>query len=322
MANVEDIYQDFNKDFSKQHDSLAGASVQELVELSKQYQQTYAHKYGLDAEVRQIDPDVVTELLNLAENQKIQIFMRHGEQEKSPTVKEELDPGKQKILMMQKSENMDNPITASSAIESISTIMVMKYLADNSDAFLVETSANMRARLPAEATAKLLLTKAGNNELWDCINYPDSSVDELLPKLSGGNLPWPSSPEDKDAISLVNEIAGAETYESIHAGIDAALKRDDANRVIVTHTQQIAEACGENIRLQNYGFFVAGKGLSKVYENGIYSATAPKLKYEYQAQAAALAAAPKPLVIAKAAAPAEESAQPSSQENTNKKRFG
>ena len=102
-----------------------------------------------DTEIKLLDADHINELEQIA-IKGCQMVMRHGGQDSGETLNNMKDAVAKKIIQMQPEHNTADPITALSALEFVSSMIICKWLQiKHFIDFSIHTSANMRASQPA-----------------------------------------------------------------------------------------------------------------------------------------------------------------------------
>lgn len=259
----------------KEFSNLAELSVDDLCESITLWQQAIVDKFKLSAEVRLIDPDVIDTLLDLSTQDDIALTMRHGEQLLGDDVAKLENAALKKIMMMRHEHNVKDPITVQSAIEFLGTMSCFAYIcAQTNKRFHIETSANQRALIPANAISETLNVACNQNEIWDCIDYPSEDIitdDELLKLLPTGSVPWKKN--------IFDQVSLERSYEAIQGEVTEFHQKQDrpANTMtlVITHTQQINATAECNDlpveRLGYYGFTLSGeKTTPALFRQGIY----------------------------------------------------
>jgi hypothetical protein len=251
--------------FSSQNPNLKQLTSVQVATLANQWGKETAQKLQTTDVVREIDPAVVESLLPLSGN--VQVFMRHGEQQKSDRVKA-LPPEEQKLEMTRLPDNLVNSLTKGSVAEWMESMIVWDYLKQKSGSLAVESSKNERARLPAATLAFALKTKLQLSEVLNCVNYPGEeqiSPRELLKMLPDGTLPW-----DQNKVDCV---IGQGTYDRITQEMQDLLTCK-TRTIYITHTQQINAVSSlldlPVTRLGNFGFVVVIEGKGKLFSDGFY----------------------------------------------------
>lgn len=247
-------------------------TLQQFVDQVEAEQCAIAEKFGLEnIKVRQLNPDTIQQLLNLLQREQGgRFFFRHGDQDPGLAMSC-LNPAEKKIAMMQAQHNMEDPITEASAVEFLATLWTIAYLKiKNNYQITVNSSANLRAKQPAEAIAKGCCTEVKFDEQLTCINYPDLPYQKLLEKLNNkdGNLPWKEQ--------IVDEIIGEGVYQQITKAMQAErTKPTPINEINLnfTHTQQIQVLLQTDLRLSYYGFVFCLRESNQLFrfDDGLYS---------------------------------------------------
>ena len=253
---------------------LDALPIEEFIRFAERFQLEIVQLFGLtDIKVRRLDPVMIETLLETVTRGKGgQFAFRHGEQDPGPVVAA-YDEAYKKIVMMQAEHNESDPITHASAIEFIGTLLTIAYLQQKTKyTVTVESSANLRARQPAETLVRTLETSFALPSALACINYPEDDLLDCAQLDAKGNLEW--NPTKVDA------VVGAGSFEKITTSVREILAEPIGGpviKVIMTHTQQLdvfyADASGKPAtgRLSNYGFILrTPEGVLRC-ENGFYS---------------------------------------------------
>lgn len=259
--------------FISQHPSLAKFTSDEITNIANQWGRELAKTLLASGGIREIDPTIVHSLLTLLQESNVQIFMRHGEQQKTPRI-QNLPIREQKIEMMRLPDNIENSLTEASIAEWMEGLIIWEYLKQKTGRYVIlESSKNQRAIIPASALAYVLKAPLHINEMLTCINYPSShelSNIELLTHLPDGTVPWE---EHK-----VNAIIGPGTYEHITQNMKHLIvssKRSHTIFIAITHTQQtnaIATLLDMPImRLGNFGFILLTDRNKAIFPEGFYN---------------------------------------------------
>lgn len=258
--------------FSSLHPSLTKFTPEEIATLANQWGEKVAKSLSVSEPIRGVDATVVETLLTLLQEDNPQIFMRHGEQQKTELT-QRLPAIEQKIQMMRLPDNLEDSLTKASIAEWMEGMIVWDYLKQKTEcSFLLETSKNRRAEFPASTLAYVLNTTAHINDNLNCVNYPSSdeiSNIELLKHLPDGTLPW-----EKQKVDL---IIGLGAYEHITQEMKMLLNAPrDPNVVFIaiTHTQQTNAVATLSdlpiIRLGNFGFMLFTEEHKEIFPNGFY----------------------------------------------------
>lgn len=219
------------------NDKLSEMSIQEFILFVTECQQEMVQACQLPlARVHQLDEARVAQFLKIVqEEQGGQFIFRHGEQDfKQDDPRMTLSEKRRKIEMMRSRHNKADPITLSSAIDFIGTLLIMVYLKGKTGYTVqAESSSNYRAAQPMQALAKCLGCSFALLEKWDCINYLDEEFDynKLDEK---GNVKWVKGD--------VNAVVGADVFDPINAAMLVVKEAPIHQKEIVvamTHTQQL-----------------------------------------------------------------------------------
>jgi len=260
------------KAFLGGHPSLADRSPGEIAELANQRGKSLASTLAVTEAIREIDADAVEKSLALLSEEEPKVFMRHGEQEQTARVKQ-LAPELQKIEMMRLADNSKNSLTKASTAEWIESMIVWEYFRQKTGRrFVVESSENKRAAVPANALALALKKKVKYKKSLNCVNYPSRKIRpdaDILKLLPDGTLPWEKQ--------KIDAVIGAGTYERITKDMKALLKPrngDNTAFVAITHTQQTNAVATLNglpaVRLGNFGFMIVTGQHREVLPSGFY----------------------------------------------------
>lgn len=258
--------------FSSKYPSLTQFTPEEIAIIANEWGEKMAVTLSVSETIRSIDASVIEKLLLLLQEKKPQIFMRHGEQQKTAQI-QCLAAADQKIEMMRQIDNMENPLTKPSIAEWLEGMIVWEYLKEKSGhSFILESSKNRRAEMPASTLAYALKTTLSMNDKLNCVNYPSShemSNAEILKWLPDGTLPWEKT--------KVDAIIGSGTYEQVTKDMDNLLsscKNADAIYIAITHTQQINALASlfdlPIVRLGNFGFILLTDKHKEMFLEGFY----------------------------------------------------
>src|SRR5262245_54491784 len=183
---------------------------------------------GVSEDIRGIDPFAVEKLATLLRENNPQIFMRHGEQQKTEQI-QRLPTIEQKIEMMRLPNNMENSLTRASLAEWMEGIIVWEYLKEKTGrCFRLESSKNRRSEFPAATLALALKITVHTNDDLNCVNYPSCnkmSNEEILNWLPDGTLPWEKQ--------KVDAIIGPNIFQHITQGMERFLNSSKDPHVIV-----------------------------------------------------------------------------------------
>ncbi|MBS0359087.1 MAG: hypothetical protein JSS53_07450 [Proteobacteria bacterium] len=283
MRESQDLLDEMIILLRKRMNELKELSIESFVKFVEQRQREIAQLFSLpNIQVRRLDPKAVKTLLEVVkQGEGGQFIFRHGEQDPGSTILG-YDEINKKIIMMQRTHNEDDPITISSAIEFIGTLLTLAYLKEKTGYEVqIESSPNRRAQQPAKTLADTLNISFTLPIIWACINYPeDTQLDRSLLDAKG-NLEWKRE--------KVDAIVGAGSFDRITDGIKEILNTPIPSKIIkiiITHTQQLdvfyMEASGATSaeRLSNYGFIYRSSGSVLRFENGFYNKELLDLKYE------------------------------------------
>lgn len=179
----------------------------------------------------------------------------------------------QKIEMMRLPDNVENALTRASIAEWMAGMIVWEYLKQKTERyFILESSKNRRAEIPASALAYALKTIAKTNTHLTCVNYPSADEmcnEEILKWLPDGTLPWEKQ--------KVDAVIGSGTYEHLTQEMKILLnsaREANAIFIAITHTQQtnaIATLSDlPTIRLGNFGFILFTGKHKEMFPEGFY----------------------------------------------------
>jgi hypothetical protein len=252
--------------------SLSNLSSEEVAVLANEWGKKVADTLFVAEPIREIDPALVEKLTHLVQCHESKIFMRHGEQEKSQAIAK-LPANLQKIEMMRLPDNMQNSLTAGSKAELMAGMIVWKYVKEKCDCnFVLASSENRRAALPALSLGMALETDVHFDPSLTCVNYPpskDMPNAEILKLLPEGTLPWEKQ--------KVDSVIGEGTYDRITMDMAKLLSAPNSSTttfLAITHNQQTnAVATLQDLpatRLRNFGFMVFSENSKAVFANGFY----------------------------------------------------
>ncbi len=272
IPHDEQILKETWQSFSSHHSSLTHFTAEEITTIANLWGKKLAKSLSVQGSIRNIDPIIVEKLLILLQEKDIQIYIRHGEQQRTEQVRK-LPSIEQKIEMMRLEENLENPLTEESLSEWIEGMIIWKYLQEKTGrSQVLESSKNRRAEIPASALGFALKTQLHFNDALDCVNYPscqEMSNAEILKWLPDGSLPWK---RDK-----VDAIIGPGTYERITQEMEKLLSSSkDSNTMYFafTHTQQINAIAAASdlpiVRLGNFGFILITDQHIEMFTEGFY----------------------------------------------------
>lgn len=248
-------------------------SVESLIAFVEQCQLEIVQTFSLpEIQVRRLDPGIINTLLDTVSlGEGGQFAFRHGEQDVGPTMAVYNEVNK-KVIMMQAEHNETDPITISSAIEFMGTLLTLSYLKEKTGCRAqVTASFNCRARQPAETLAKTLDAPFALSPVLACINYPDDARLDRSLLDAKGNLEW-----DK---RKVDAVAGEGAFDRITDGVKEILAEpmdEKTIKIIMTHTQQLdefyrkASGASSSGRLSNYGFIYRNNTCVLRCDNGFY----------------------------------------------------
>lgn len=258
--------------FSCKNSSLVEFSPTEIAVIANEWGIKMMVLLEAPGTVREIDPVAVEKLMALLEEDEAKIFMRHGEQARMGEV-HQLSIELEKIEMMRLPDNFESSLTKASIAELMEGMIVWEYLRQKTNrSFIIESSKNKRATLPAYALAYALKTDVNFRENLNCVNYPSEdkmSTLEILKWLPDGTLPWEKQ--------KVDAVVGLGVYEYINDEMEKLLfvhNQHNNVSITITHTQQmnsIAILSGlPATRLGNFGFIALTDKHKEVFSNGFY----------------------------------------------------
>jgi len=228
-------------------------NVGKIVRIANEYAAKVAKGLKID-KYRKVTSTIIQDLLSPIKKSPVHIIMRHGLQKMSLSVMHIKGDSKkaalQKIEMMRKTENMNNPMEKASFVELMGLIVVLDALRQIGGRDIrVLTSENQRAAQAAKGIGVFFGIKVEQMSDLTCVNYPSDKTDFLLSRLPGGKLPWEKN--------VVDEIIGKDTYETINNNMKNLLKLPIENITIyITHTQQINAVCAaEKLSVKRLGCF-------------------------------------------------------------------
>lgn len=283
MTVSQDLLDAMSINLKERIKELKEFSVESLIAFVEQCQLEIVQTFSLpEIQVRRLDPGILHALFDtVSRGEGGQFVFRHGEQDVGSTIAAYDDISK-KIVMMQVEHNETDPITISSAVEFMGTLLTLAYLKEKTCyRAQVAASSNCRARQPAETLAKTLEVPFALSPVLACINYPDDTRLDRSLLDAKGNLEW-----DK---SKVDAVVGEGSFDKITGGVKeilAAPMDEKTITIIMTHTQQLDEfymkASGASTsgRLSNYGFIYRNNTCVLRCENGFYNKEILNLQYE------------------------------------------
>lgn len=306
---AEKLYQEavyeFKQEKLRDPDKFKNMSADDFALYVYLIQIKYANRYSIGlSKIRALDSALINTLLKdltnkIMEGKGMLIAMRHGEQD--PLVDEEINkasPALKKVLMMRKYHNENDPITLSSAIESLGTVLLIDFLKVKMDElqklissikFSVMTSHNLRAKQIATAVSETTgIPFVDTQGTLDCVNYLDEkalSNEAILKVIPSGTMPW-----KKEIFDQVVDKS-TRSFEKIDLQMMDVIARVTSTTIqfAFTHSQQIQSLVKamcvlrnvafqeDSLRLENYGFVILermmGEYQYKIYQQGVYSKT-------------------------------------------------
>lgn len=261
-------------EFCQLNAPLKELSPASLTSSIRKMQDSLAQKLRVKNSFRYVNERVVQELLSLCRKAPVKIFMRHGEQLKSPRVEKITSIGLQKIEMMREPENFRSPPTKRTLVELLGTVMVFAYIKEKLQSTVqMASSPNRRASIPAELFSESLNVQCEIQSFLRCISYPSEkklSTKYLLRELSSDNIPW-----EKESVDF---IIGKNAYRTITDDMKKVLEESTEDlSIFLTHTQQInAVQQISSLKIESFdhfGFIVVSEEKAISYPNGVYASS-------------------------------------------------